>query len=105
MGSLFAPIPSEMNGNITNVSSTKKAIGYVDVSIPSKKTLFISSQEAGYEPSGKSCEVLDYSKTGYGIFQLDNSGAVTSWAPVECIDCTRNGGTKNKPAFWPNDHQ
>lgn len=105
MGSLFAPIPSEMNGNIRNIGNDGWAIGYVDVSVPRRKKLFITTQEAGYEPTGRSCDVLDYSKAGYGIYQLDNAGGVTSWAPVECIDCTRNGGTKNKPDFWPNDHR
>jgi len=27
------------------------------------------------------------------------------WAYFICTDCTQNGGTKNKPDFWPNTHQ
>jgi len=104
MGSLFAPIPSEMNGNIRCVTNTLQAIGFVDVCIPSTKNRFITRAEAGFEPPRKSCDVLDTPKYGYGIFQIDNTGNATAFAPLECIDCTKNGGTKNKPDFWPNDH-
>ncbi len=27
------------------------------------------------------------------------------WAKQACSDCTANGGTKNKPDFWINDHE
>ena len=27
------------------------------------------------------------------------------WAPAICADCRENGGTKNRPDFWPNDHK
>ena len=27
------------------------------------------------------------------------------WGLKQCIDCRELGGTKTKPADWPNDHQ
>jgi hypothetical protein len=27
------------------------------------------------------------------------------WAHRSCTDCTKNGGSKKKPDFWPNDNK
>lgn len=104
MGSIFAPIPSELNGNVRCMNRDVPAIGYVDVCIPSKRNLFISREQAQYEAPGKSCEVSENSRPGFGIYSIDNTGIIRGYAPFGCIDCTYNGGTKDKPAFWPNNH-
>ncbi len=41
-----------------------------------------------------------YRPTGYPA-----DGVPIPWAKGFCSDCTTNGGTKNKPDFWPNDHE
>lgn len=104
MGSIFAPIPSEMKGNIRGINNDRPAIGFVDVCIPSTQRLFITSSEAGYEAPGKKCDVIDIPMPGYGIYLLDAGGAPTNYAPNRCIDCQLDGGSKNKPDFWPNSH-
>lgn len=104
MGSIFAPIPSEMNGNIRGIRKERPAIGFIDVCIPSTRQLFITSSEAGYEAPGKKCDVIERSMPGYGIYLLDPSGSPTYYAPNRCIDCQLEGGSKNKPDFWPNNH-
>jgi hypothetical protein len=104
MGSIFAPIPSELNGNIRNTKGDLPAIGFVDVSTSTTRKIFITREQAGYEPPGNSCEIITVNMPGYGYLHIDNEGRATSFAPYRCLDCTLNGGTKNKPDFWPNDH-
>ena len=38
-----------------------------------------------------------------GTDSMGGSGML--WCPLACIDCVANGGTKDKPAYWPNDHK
>ena len=104
MGSIFAPIPSELDGNVRCLTSDLPVIGFVDVSIPSSYQRFISRQEAGYIAPGKSCDVLTRSIPGYGIYLLSPDGGPTHFAPLGCLDCRLEGGSKIKPSFWPNTH-
>ena len=30
---------------------------------------------------------------------------IDNWTLQRCTECEYNGGNKNKPSFWPNDHQ
>jgi hypothetical protein len=31
--------------------------------------------------------------------------SVMAYKNMQCLDCTQKQGSKEKPAFWPNDHQ
>jgi len=121
-GSLFSPIPSEMKGNVHCASNPRLAvIGYVEVSTRTNKERFLYESEGLFEPPVQSCSKMIYSGQSsdwgkFGIFEFkeDNTldfetglvtGAIISNAPLDCLDCTRNGrGSKNKPNFWPTSH-
>lgn len=103
MGSIFAPIPSEMNGNITCLTSDIPVIGYIDVTTNTSKDFFISADNNIYEPPYRSCEVQTVAEYGF-LPYLFEAPSGFSYAPTDCIDCVSTGGTKDKPAFWPNNH-
>lgn len=103
MGSIFAPIPSEMNGNIRCLNRDIPAIGYVDVSTHSSKIMYIDRKENLYEQPRRSCEISPVKLSGY-LTNFYDPQLGFDYAPADCVDCVRAGGTKNKPAFWPNEH-
>ena len=41
---------------------------------------------------------------GYDVVFLDNMTNITSWSERRCVDCRVKGGTKEKPDYWPNNH-
>ncbi|MBB4036185.1 hypothetical protein GGR21_002086 [Dysgonomonas hofstadii] len=113
MGSIFGPMPSEMKGNITCVTNPDNpVIGYVDVSTTTSKTFFYSYPNdvyiEGYIDGSLVCKIEEgYPDGSYGIvsFLPDPPPIQYTIAPLKCMDCRHNGGTKAKPPFWPNDHQ
>ena len=115
LGDLFAPIPSEMRGNIRNVNdSTELVLGYVNVSQVTSKRIFVDNNETGYYNVRKYIPEEDlpiplgpeeWSRYYYNKKFLPVSkgeGGTYYWAPARCVDCRMQGGTKNRPAFWPN---
>ncbi|MDR1357551.1 MAG: DUF4249 domain-containing protein [Tannerellaceae bacterium] len=104
-GSIFSPIPSEMDGNIRCLSApAEKVIGYVEVSVPSVTEQFMPELITAYEPPQRDCTKLISTTPGNGILYMLGSGSTPPmYAPGRCLDCTLRG-TKNKPAFWPTDH-
>jgi len=51
------------------------------------------------------CGLYAIAGTYYEGELIDELVDVFVCAPIRCVDCTLRGGTKNKPGFWPNDHQ
>jgi hypothetical protein len=103
-GGIFAPVPSEMKGNVRCVSNPEtEVIGYVEVSIAVTRTQFMPDLSLyAYEPPRTWCYTLTSSDplSGYGIAV---QGPPPLYAPMSCLDC-RLRGTKNKPEGWPTDH-
>ena len=93
-GSIFAPIPSELRGNIACATDPQKlAIGFVDVSTTSKKNIFIDYFDGAFEYRYDDCAVIEFpiedlaigpvipdSLNYYTIF------SVKCW-PNPCLDC------------------
>jgi len=116
MGGIFAPQPSEMAGNIRCVSNPEEhVLGYISVGLPSKKRVFVSARDINIYQS--SCveidprnfepmlDAFDLFDSGCLITQvIDQQSRLALWASDFCVDC-RLRGTKNRPLFWPNDHQ
>jgi len=126
MGGLFTPQPSELNGNISCISDpSKKAMGYIEITKnATQKRIFLYPNQItrGYY---KSCDAIsadsvlsilneleityaDFYGMGYrpsGMNIDSRTRLPLEWASVYCTDCIANGGTKNKPDFWPNDHE
>lgn len=108
-GSIFAPIPGEIKGNIRCVTNDKTlAVGYVEVSTVSVAKCFFPELTKIYEPTLTACgqsiihgvaKLID----GYEWLTVTIHGSENSMAPANCVDCTRRG-TKNKPSFWPTEH-
>ena len=129
IGSLFSPQPSEIKGNIRCLSDPgETVIGYIDVSKKSTSRLFIEMADlylSYLEDQQEYCDdrfevfisqgpryaYYHYQMgpiVGYGISDCVSSGGgdcIYSYKPLPCVDCTRRGGTKTKPDFWPNDHR
>jgi len=125
MGGLFTPQPSELNGNITCITDpSKKAMGYVEaVKNTTQKRIFVSSLELTRPRIFSNCTLLNDSdlinllgdsenlyhdayQAGFRVAEVpDIDNVPMGWALSNCTDCIANGGTKNKPDFWPNNHQ
>jgi len=115
-GSLFAPIPSELRGNIVcETDPGRPVIGYIDISTTTHKRKYISGQNI-YERPYSTCKVLSQEEMAElfdPIFPLNLEYIIYEWfAPrmpplfvqLKCVDCTYYGGTKDKPDDWPNNH-
>jgi hypothetical protein len=122
MGGLFTPQPSDWIGNINCVTDpSKKAAGYINVvQNITQKRIFINGPEISKPWTFASCsqdlspEILALSslerfQSGYRPIEEalppSDEPAADRWANIRCTDCIYNGGTKNKPDFWPNDHK
>lgn len=119
-GSLFSPTPSDMPGNITCLSDPSQvALGYLSVVQRTTSRLFVppTYYRQGYDPDA----LLFYPAPDEdGRYMFDQvyitdspvrfSGDAPTltnvpWAPKRCVDCRAQGGTKNKPEWWPNSHK
>ena len=124
IGSLFAPQPTEFLGNITCITDpAKKAMGYIEVSKnTTQKKIYIYPQELTHRIDFMSCNLVSHAIIrDLGIIEsyekgyrpagdpnqeyLPESIYPADWSSSYCTDCTAKGGTKNRPDFWPNDHQ
>jgi len=117
-GSLFAPMLSEIRGNITCLSDPDEPVlGYIFASSEVSSRFYIDMEkidgediyncnrdEHGYVVTYRfTASELEYAyRLGLGIhYELMG---VYYCVQIKCLDCTLRGGTKNKPDFWPNDH-
>ena len=120
MGGLFSPQPSEVRGNITNLSNPKeKVLGFISVATTVSKRLYITRMEAGiYDPNPDGiCNPVLYginfwsNVVGAGLLPIDyltNESGMPDfnnafWTTGKCVDC-RLEGSKQRPSYWPNDH-
>ena len=121
IGTLFDPLPSQLNGNIKSVSNTSEAvIGYVGAYSLEEKRIFISIEELpttwlpsnGYE----SCPPIDTVKnnseeidaalgagSGIPLSEILPEGGLVpiayTYSTKDCVDC-RVRGTNIRPSFW-----
>ena len=111
-GSIFAPIPSEMRGNILCVTNPEiHVIGYIDVSTTKEKDVFIPESIGLYEAPFGICyrEITTDPKFAYpilGYYEISFSIPLPpKYAPFSCVDCRmKENASKNRPDFWPNNH-
>lgn len=111
-GSLFSPMPSDMVGNIRCVTdSTEHVIGYISAVKRATKRMFYYHNISHYYindleemPVHDTLPEKDwytYYMSGYVPIRYDDELMGYSWAPVRCVDCRKEGGTKEKPSWWP----
>ena len=107
IGSIFAPVPSELRGNITcTTDPSRPVIGYIDISSTTQTTRYISKSDNLYE-SDSNCRIISeeilsemfdgripdyYVKISEGYY-----------IEVKCVNCTFYGTTL-KPDDWPNGY-
>lgn len=108
-GSIFGPTPSEMKGNIECLTdNTVPVIGYVEVSFSQYKTQIHDASVFSemYEKSRRDCPIFETvgQAEAAGISDVTVAFDAYSFIGRICVDCRMLGGTKRKPAFWPNDH-
>ena len=121
VGGLFSPQPSAVRGNILNMEDTLEyVVGYISASKVSKSRIFYDNLKERFckyrdaplpEPT-----ILGRSEWAWGhgqglgpyapYYNPDGYSPPDAyeWYPVRCLDCTKNGGHKIKPDYWPNDH-
>lgn len=112
-GSLTSPDPSQMVGNVRSETDPLEVVyGYVGASCVSFKELFIGNAlyRKPYEdygsiiPTSNSIPVLNhYYDIGYRPYYTEDEGESYIWVTDRCVDCTKAGGTKNKPSWWPTN--
>ncbi len=122
IGGLFSPEPYEHRGNVVNLDHPEELVlGYVDVQSTIRDTLFVENAETRfYRSSREPLPAPDTLSTpdewkkafetgflpGVDVYH-DLTGRLLGyeWWPARCVDCRYRGGTKNKPAWWPNAHK
>ncbi|MDR2894710.1 MAG: DUF4249 domain-containing protein, partial [Alistipes sp.] len=113
-GSVFSPIPSEMQGNIVCTTSPEEpVIGFVEVSRRVEKETFLDPQESPYVTPYNYCEIAynierinELGMWPYDFFLVtyDQTFNITLMSQRRCVDCRQMGGVKVRPDWWPNDH-
>ena len=116
-GSLFAPIPSEIRGNIHCAGDEDEFVyGYIATSVPSSCRSYFRDDEIhvykhpnkstwGYEAVPAEQWAKYYFVKNWLPVNFDMVANAYYWAEARCVNCLLMGGTKNKPADWPNDHK
>ena len=113
LGSLFDPMPSQITGNISNISNPQNvALGYFSAGTYEEKRIYVNFYDLPKDlrTYGTICAIdtiLAADMQGLS----DNSLLIGSYgdprvigyltARPECIDCRLHGGTTTKPSFWP----
>ena len=95
MGSIFAPTPSELRGNIVCITDpSMPVIGYIDVSTATQKAQLYISGKNVYEKPYRECMV---------IYNNPPPSYIVQGYHRICVDCTWDGdGIPRKPNKWPD---
>lgn len=123
-GSIFSPTPSEMASNVHCVSDPSvQVIGYLNLSDQATSVMYYDNQQNHFFKPGiphlradKKVAVADVDSMDYwylngklpfeAIYDLPSPDpSHYMWTLASCIDCRMEGGTKDKPEDWPNDHR
>ena len=118
-GGLFAPMPTEMRGNIINLANPDEPIiGYVIISTETNQRIYIDRRDVPYmsvsfysecllEPAPGEQDIVSTPsiayQNGWGISTNDEKTGY-EYHQLRCVDCRALGGSKNKPDFWPTDN-
>ncbi|MDO5442982.1 MAG: DUF4249 family protein [Bacteroidia bacterium] len=109
-GSLFAPTPSEVRGNIRCLTDEDEMVyGYVAVSQPASFEKYIYGSDLHFYQDADAAfwdDQVFIESTWYDAYQqnwlpiYNETGIGMHWAPSRCIDCRLKGGTKDRPEDW-----
>jgi len=118
IGSIFAPIPAELRGNITcDDESGRLVIGYIDVSSTTQKRIYIPESANVYEHPHQCKEYtaidlnlqlpqdyIDILKSLASVEVSRDGFIVIVYVHFDCVDCTF-WGTEQAPEDWPNKYE
>lgn len=124
-GTIFSPVPSQMTGNIHCITDpSSEVIGYISAAQAVEAEMYYDNHQEqfynGPDTDWRSIVIEEFNdpyyfahwySRGYLPYTVippemgDGGGPLYQWAKAECVDCTRLGGTKEKPEGWPNDHR
>jgi hypothetical protein len=115
LGSIFDVQPSEITGNIHSLSNpAEQVIGFISASTLQQERIFINRLQLPYWAWIYECGLPDkivpndsisfyFGQFGYiPLYQANPPTAGWLGNLSGCVDCTLQGGTTQKPAFWPN---
>lgn len=113
-GSIFAPLPTEMEGNIRCIENPNEpVIGFVVATTEKTSRIYIDSKEVPEMKVNYYCEVVeDDSLDGLAAISIgleplsyNQESRSYTWIGKYCVNCLAHPkATKNKPEWWPNDH-
>lgn len=115
LGTLFDAQPSQLKGNIQSTTDPNEPVlGYITASTITEKRIFIRNKQLtdwNYVSSIQFCGtiitiaqnpvnylIFDYQDPSFGPYYFVTGGLVI--AKKGCLECTEQGGTNVKPAFW-----
>jgi hypothetical protein len=117
MGSLYAPIPSRVIGNIYSVSNPNEpVIGYFSASSIESNRVSLTRDDVpapatydpdGYENCGDSFVPVGSESTLSAVLIVDKRYDIVTQklqgyivSNRDCIDCREKGGTTTRPPYW-----
>ena len=121
-GSIFAPVPSEMASNVRcTTDPSVQVVGYLNAAVPAEASMFYSNELEGFyvpDPpfergdstiaAGNIKAANELMRLGYlpyeEIYTTSPTPSDYTWAYSICIDCRKQGGTKQRPDGWPSGH-
>ena len=106
-GSLFAPQPSEIPGNIQCLSDPEETvIGFIFASKATTYRTYIPMAQLSLDRFEEyiDCFTME-APDDRTAFSMGLGLSNNQYVSLRCLDCTLRGGTKSKPDYWPNDHQ
>ena len=113
LGTLFDPQPSQLNSNIHCLTNPREpVIGFLSASSIQQQRLFIDNQQVNnWDTAQLACPLVQwyrdpndfhiytYSDPLWGPYYFSGPALVLS--KRTCLDCREQGGTLQKPSFWP----
>lgn len=112
-GDLYARQPYQLRGNVYNTEDREELVlGYFMVAGISQKRIYVNRPDVTIEMYYDICELSlsdyeDYNWMFLGgplstwpLYITQNGNGVRALPVQECIDCTKSGGTLDKPDFW-----
>jgi hypothetical protein len=115
LGSIFDAQPTQLTGNIHSLSNpTEPVIGYIQAGTVQQERIFINNLQLrnwAYYVVCPAPDILVPSIPDSMLYYFGEGGYVptaekypSDWYGnvAECVDCTLQGGSNQKPSFWPN---
>jgi hypothetical protein len=103
IGSIFDPQPSETIGNIRCDSDpSEPVIGFINCGTVSQKRIFIRKRDIPRPNNNWIYLDCDWQPVSEDpdpeFYYIEYERGMVPWT---CVDCTLNGASTTKPAFWP----